>query len=87
MKSNTSTGRSYEYDTKYESSPLQKKRRAARNAARREAIRDGKVKKGDGKDIDHINRNLGGNLNNSPSNTRVQSRSRNRGRNSPKGSR
>lgn len=85
--SNKATGRSYEYDTKYEASPLQKKRRAARNAARREAIRDGKVSKGDGKDVDHIRRNIKGNLSNSPSNLRVQSRSRNRGRNSPKGSR
>jgi len=82
--SNKATGRSYVYDTKYESSPLQKKRRAARNAARREAEKRGLVHKGDKKDIDHKIRNLGGNLNNAKSNLRVQSRSVNRGRNAPK---
>ena len=38
---------------KYNSSPEQKKRRAQRNAARREMEREGKVHKGDGKDVDH----------------------------------
>lgn len=31
----------------------QKKKRAARNKARREAEKEGKVKKGDGKEVDH----------------------------------
>lgn len=53
----------------------QKKRRAARNKARREAIRDGKVKKGDGKEIDHKNFNP---LDNRPSNLRVVSKKINR---------
>ena len=39
----------------YNSSPEQKKRRAERNAARRKLERDGKVRKGDGKDVDHRN--------------------------------
>jgi len=78
------TKRNYEYDTEYESSPLQKKRRAARNAARREAMKKGLVHKGDGKDIDHKNRSLGKNLSNASSNLRVQPRSVNRARNSPK---
>lgn len=40
---------------KYNSSPLQKKRRAERNAARRKMEKAGKVSKGDGKDVDHKN--------------------------------
>ena len=77
--------RDYSYDTKYESSPLQKKRRAARNAARREMEKAGKVSKGDGRDVDHLKRNLGGNLSNGSGNLRTQSASRNRSRNSPRG--
>ncbi len=41
-----------EYEA-YQGTPEQKKNRAARNAARREAEREGVVQKGDGKDIDH----------------------------------
>ena len=37
----------------YQSSREQKENRAARNQARKEAMRDGKVRKGDGKHIDH----------------------------------
>ena len=37
----------------YNSSPEQKKNRAARNAARRTMAAKGLVKKGDGKDVDH----------------------------------
>jgi hypothetical protein len=40
---------------KYNESPLQKKRRAERNAARRKLEKEGKVHKGDGKDVDHKN--------------------------------
>ena len=53
----------------------QKKRRAARNKSRREAVKAGRVRKGDGKDIDHKDRNPS---NSSKGNTRVQSRSKNR---------
>lgn len=42
---------------KYNSSPEQKKRRAERNASRRKMEKAGKVKKGDGKDVDHKNKN------------------------------
>ncbi len=55
--------------------PEQKKRRAARNAARNAAIKAGKVKKGDGKEVDHKDYNP---LNNSPSNLRVVDKKVNR---------
>lgn len=42
---------------KYNSSPEQKKRRAQRNKIRRKLEREGKVRKGDGKDVDHRNHN------------------------------
>lgn len=42
-----------EYD-EYHAKPEQKKRRAQRNAARNEAEKDGRVHKGDGKEVDHI---------------------------------
>lgn len=41
-----------EYEA-YDGTPEVKKKRAMRNAARRQAIRDGTVSKGDGMDIDH----------------------------------
>lgn len=66
---------------KYNSSPLQKKRRAQRNAARREMEKAGKVRKGDGKDVDHKSHKATGKLNNSKSNLRVMSRSANRAKN------
>lgn len=62
----------------YHSKPEQKKRRAGRNAARRKMEKAGKVRKGDGKDVDHKDRNP---KNNGKSNLRVQSKSKNRGRN------
>lgn len=69
---------------KYNSSPEQKKRRAQRNAARRKMEKAGKVRKGDGKDVDHKNMNT---ANNSTSNLRVQSKSTNRARNRGTGGR
>lgn len=42
---------------KYNSSDEQKKRRAERNKVRRKLEREGKVQKGDGKDVDHKNHN------------------------------
>jgi hypothetical protein len=62
----------------YHSKPEQKKRRAQRNAARRKMMKLGLVHKGDGKDVDHKDRNT---ANNSRSNLRVQSKSKNRARN------
>jgi hypothetical protein len=45
--------RKYENATKYQASPEQKKNRAARNAARAKLMKEGKVHKGDGKDVSH----------------------------------
>lgn len=53
----------------------QKKRRAARNKARRFMERAGRVSKGDGKEVDHKDHNP---LNNSSSNLRVVSQKTNR---------
>jgi len=62
----------------YQGTEEQKKRRAQRNAARRKAIREGRAKKGDGKEIDHLGMNRKGKLDNSK--TRVVSKKTNRGR-------
>lgn len=63
---------------KYNSKPSSKKDRAARNQARAEAIRDGRVKKGSNKDVDHKDGNP---RNNKKSNHRVVDASENRARN------
>lgn len=66
-----------EYDD-YQGLPLQKKRRADRNRARRKAERDGRVSKGDGKELDHVGSHRRGRLKNVA--TRVVSRAANRRR-------
>ena len=70
--------RKAEYDKAYNARPEQKKKRAMRNAARRELEREGLVKKGDGKDVDHKKRLAHGGSN-SRSNLRVVSQKTNRG--------
>ena len=65
-----------EYD-QYQGKPAQKKKRAASNAARRKLMREGKVHKGDGKDVDHI-KPLSKGGTNAASNLRVESASANR---------
>lgn len=60
---------------KYNSKPEQKKRRAARNAARRAMIKAGKARKGDGKDVGHKNGNP---LDNRKGNLRMESKRQNR---------
>ena len=60
---------------RYNAKPEQKKRRAARNTARRRMIASGRAQKGDGKDVDHKDGNP---RNNSKSNLRMRSKSKNR---------
>jgi hypothetical protein len=64
-----------EYD-KYQGTEQQKKNRAQRNKARRAAMRDGKVHKGDGKDVAHVKAFDKGGSNGDG--VRVESRSKNR---------
>jgi hypothetical protein len=70
-----------EYD-EYQGTSIQKKRRADRNRARREAERKGRVHKGDGKELDHVGYHRTGRLKNVP--TRVVSRAANRRRQPPR---
>lgn len=63
---------------KYNSQAEQKKNRAARNKARATAERAGRVRKGDGKDVDHIRQLMAGGSRNGA--TRVTSRHANRSR-------
>ncbi len=71
---------------KFNSSPKQKKNRAKRNTARRQALKAGKVTKGDNKDIDH-KRKLKDGGSNAKSNQRVRDRSSNRADNGKTGGR
>ena len=64
-----------EYD-EYHALPEQKKRRAQRNKSRKEAMDDGRVHKGDGKEVDHINAPRTGSLDGVP--TQVISKKANR---------
>ena len=76
---NKSTGRKSGKGTthaKYNARPAIKKRRAAQNAARRKAMEAGKVRKGDKKDVHHINAEKGSDLRKLK--TRVLPRSKNR---------
>jgi len=50
-----------EYD-RYHGTPEQKKRRAQRNKARADAVKAGRAKKGDGKEVGHIGNNRKGKL-------------------------
>lgn len=69
------SGRVYStYDQKRQATPEEKKKRAQRNRDRREAIKEGRVSKGDGKDVHHTR----GASKGGP--TRVESQSKNRGR-------
>ena len=66
------------YDKAYAARPEQKKKRAMRNAARRELMKEGVVHKGDGKDVDH-KKMLKDGGSNSRSNLRAVSEKKNRG--------
>lgn len=74
----TPEGVQHEYD-KFQSSEKAKKDRAARNKARRSAMKSGRVHKHDGKEVDHIKGLSEGGSNNSR-NTRVVSERFNRSR-------
>lgn len=63
---------------KYNSKPSSKKDRASRNAARAAAVKAGKARKGDGKDVDHQNMNP---RDNRASNLKVMDKSKNRAKN------
>ena len=63
--------------TEYHGKPAQIKRRAGRNAARAKLEYEGRVEKGDGKDVNHKDSNT---TNNSLSNLRVEDKSVNRAR-------
>ena len=70
------TSRNYlEEYRRYQKQQKQKKDRASRNAARRMMLKKGKVRKGDGKDVSHINGNP---RDNRPKNLTVQRKSKNR---------
>jgi len=62
----------------YNSSEEQKRRRAERNASRRKMEAAGKVRKGDGKDVDHADHDTS---NKSAKNLSVMSKSKNRAMN------
>lgn len=64
-----------DYQAEYAAeTPLRRKKRASRNRARYKLMMAGRVRKGDGKDVDHRNGNA---MDNSASNVRVMSRKAN----------
>jgi hypothetical protein len=70
--------RDYEKEYKnYHSSPKQVKDRMARNRANYKMKKEGRIKKGDGKDVDHRDGNP---HNNSSKNLRIVGKSKNRSR-------
>lgn len=72
-----SGGHNPAYVEKLQETPREIKKREARNKARYDLERDGRVHKGDGLDVDHRNPLAEGGSN-SPSNWRVRSRHANR---------
>lgn len=74
----TAEGITHEY-SRFQSSKKAKRDRASRNTARRRAEREGRVHKGDGKEVDHI-QGLSSGGSNSRNNIRVVSRKFNRSR-------
>lgn len=77
--------RNYAKENAWEDTPAQVRRRVARNRARRKALSQGRVHKGDGKELDHVGFHRTGSLDNVP--TRVVSRHANRVRQPPRKSR
>jgi hypothetical protein len=75
--------RDYAKETAYENSPDQVKRRESRNKVRKQAEKDGKVHKGDGKEVDHLGFHRTGTLANVP--TKVVTKKQNRSRQPKRG--
>ena len=73
-----STPRKLEYQKAYNAKPEEVAKRVKNNAARREAIKDGRAKVGDGKDVAH-KKSLENGGGNGKDNTIVQGRTTNRG--------
>ena len=73
-----STPRKLEYQKSYNARPEEVAKRVKNNAARREAIKDGKAKVGDGKDVAH-KKSLENGGGNHKANVAVQDRTTNRG--------
>ncbi len=73
--------RNYAKETAWEESPRQVKRREARNRTRARAMKQHKVRKGDGKELDHVGYHPTGTLSGVPA--RVVSRHKNRVRQPP----
>ena len=73
-----STKRKLEYQKAYNARPEEVKKRVANNAARREMMKEGKVRVGDGKDVAH-KKSLENGGGNAKGNTVVQDRATNRG--------
>lgn len=59
----------------YHGTPAQIKARASRNKARAEEVKAGRVRKGDGKEVDHKDGNP---MNNAPKNRQILTRKANR---------
>lgn len=83
VKKKTKAKRNYkkEYGD-YHGKPAQKKRRAERNTSRAKLEKEGRVKKKDGRDVDHKDHDT---ANQSSDNLRVRKQSTNRGDNKRKG--
>jgi hypothetical protein len=73
-----STKRKLEYQKAYNARPEEVAKRVKNNAARREAIKDGRARVGDGKDVAH-KKSLDNGGGNGKGNTMVQDRATNRG--------
>jgi hypothetical protein len=75
MPSSPNYKRDYKQENAYKSKPEQIKKRVERNAARRKMEAAGKVSKGDGKDVSHLNNNTN---DNSMKNLKAQPAKKNR---------
>ena len=73
-----STPRKLAYQKAYNARPEEVAKRVKNNAARREAIQDGRARVGDGKDVAH-KKSLENGGTNSAGNLAVESRAKNRG--------